>query len=155
MFREIQRAVRNAPFNALLGVRLEYLHRDGITLACKIRNDLCNGAGAAHGGLAAALADAAVGIAVLRRIRWKRRITTVELKINYLEPVTRGSIFARSHLLRVGATLAVGNVELTDSTGHLVGTALVTYLFLGMRKERTPAATASRTATVKKAGRRR
>jgi uncharacterized protein (TIGR00369 family) len=127
---------RNVPFNALLGIRLERLHRDGVTVGCKLRDDLRNGTRSAHGGVAAALADVAVAIAILRRVKGKRPITTVELKVNYLEPVTEGRIFARSRLLRVGSTLAVGTVELTDSKARLVGTAIVTYLFLDARGSR-------------------
>ena len=127
---------KKVPFNALLGIRLERLHRDGATVGCTLRDDLRNSTGAAHGGVAAALADVAVAIAILRRVKGKRPITTVELKVNYLEPVTEGRIFARSRLLRVGSTLAVGSVELTDSKARLVGTAIVTYLFLDARGSR-------------------
>jgi len=136
MFREIQDLVSNVPFNALLGIRLERLHRDGVTVGCALRDDLLNSVGVAHGGVAAALADAAVGIAILRRVKGKRRVTTVELKVNYLAPVSKGRIFARSRLLRVGATLAVGSVELTDARRRLIATAIVTYLFLDARGSR-------------------
>jgi uncharacterized protein (TIGR00369 family) len=136
MFREIQDLVSNVPFNALLGIRLERLHRDGVTVGCALRDDLLNSVGVAHGGVAAALADAAVGIAILRRVKGKRRVTTVELKVNYLAPVSKGRVFARSRLLRVGATLAVGSVELTDARRRLIATAIVTYLFLDARGSR-------------------
>ncbi len=141
------RVASKVPFNALLGIRLERLHRDGVTVGCTLRDNLRNSTGAAHGGVAAALADVAVAIAILRRVKGKRPITTVELKINYLQPVTEGRIFARSHLLRAGSTLAVGSVELTDSKARLVGTAIVTYLFLdarGGRDRRGPARSSSR-----------
>jgi uncharacterized protein (TIGR00369 family) len=134
MALESRDLVRKVPFNALLGIRLERLHRDGVTVGCALRGDLRNNTGAAHGGVAAALADVAVAIAILRRVKGKRRITTVELKVNYLESVTEGRIFARSRLLRVGSTLAVGSVDITDSKARLVGTAIVTYLFLDARR---------------------
>ena len=136
MGRESRDLGRRVPFNALLGIRLERLHRDGVTVGCTLRDDLRNSPGAAHGGVTAALADVAVAVAILRRVKGKRPITTVELKVNYLEAVTGGRIFARSHLLRVGSTLAVGSVELTDSKARLVGTAIVTYLFLDARGSR-------------------
>ena len=66
-----------------------------------------------------------------------RRITTVELKINYFLPVTEGRIFARSHLLRIGSTLCVGNVDLTDEHGRAIGTAIVTYMFINPPAVRT------------------
>lgn len=121
-------------------MRLHRVHKDGITLACTVREELRNSAGIAHGGVAASLADAAVGIAIHRRLGGKRPITTVELKINYFQPVMRGRLFARSHLLRVGSTLCVGRVDLHDESARAVGAAMVTYIFLdGRRDGQTPA----------------
>jgi uncharacterized protein (TIGR00369 family) len=123
-------SLTKVPFNALLGMRLHRVHRDGITIDCALRNDLRNSAGVAHGGIAAAMADAAVGIAIQRHFGGGRRITTVELKINYFLPVAEGRIFARSHLLRIGSTLCVGSVDLTDEHGRAIGTAIVTYMII-------------------------
>lgn len=135
------------PFNVLVGMRLHHVHRDGITIMCTLRRALQNSAGAAHGGLTASMADAAVGIAIYRHFGGKRATTTVELKINYFRPVTRGHIFARSHLLRIGSTLCTGSVDLTDEHARLIGTALVTYIFLdarGSKARRIPRAPGSR-----------
>ena len=76
-------------------MRLHRVQRDGITIACTLRPGLQNSAGAAQGEVAAAMADAAVGIAIQRHFNGKRRSTTVELKINYFRPVTEGRILAR------------------------------------------------------------
>ena len=130
-------SLTKVPFNTLLGMRLHRVHRDGITIDCALRNDLRNSAGVAHGGIAAAMADAAVGIAIQRHFGGGRRITTVELKINYFLPVAEGRIFARSHLLRIGSTLCVGNVDLTDEHGRAIGTAIVTYMFINPPAVRT------------------
>ena len=83
------------------------------------------------------MADAAVGIAIQRHFGGGRRITTVELKINDFLPVTEGRIFARSHLLRIGSTLCVGSVDLTDERGRAVGTAIVTYMLINPPAVRT------------------
>lgn len=82
--RQIRDVLTKVPFNALLGMRLHRVHRDGVTIDCTLRDDLRNGAGVAHGGVAAAMADAAVGIAIQRHFGGGRRITTVELKIKLL-----------------------------------------------------------------------
>jgi uncharacterized protein (TIGR00369 family) len=135
--RQLRDSLTSVPFNSLLGMRLRRVHRDGITIDCMLRNDLRNSAGVAHGGIAAAMADAAVGGAIQRHFDGVRRITTVELKINYFLPVTEGRIFARSHLLRIGSTLCVGNVDLTDEGGRAIGTAIVTYMFINPPAVRT------------------
>src|SRR5579884_996236 len=128
--QELRKILKQVPFNVLLGMRLRRVHRDGITLECTMRDDLRNSAGLAHGGVAAALADAAVGCAIQAHFKGGRHITTVEMKINYFLPVKEGRMMARSHLLRIGSSLCVGSVDLRDDAGRLVGTAIVTYMFL-------------------------
>jgi uncharacterized protein (TIGR00369 family) len=131
--RQIRDFLPKIPFNMLLGVKLTRVHRDGVTIECALRHELTNSAGVAHGGVTAAMADVAVGMAINRHFGGKRRITTVEMKINYFRSASEGNIFARSHLLRIGSTLSVGSVDLTDAKGNLIGTALVTYMFLDAR----------------------
>ena len=137
--REIRELLPKIPFNALLGVKLSRVHRDGITIECIIRRELTNRAGVVHGGVTAAMADIAVGMAINRHFGGKRKITTIEMKINYFRPVSEGRIFARSHLLRLGSTLGVGSVDLTDTKRNLVGTAIVTYMLLDGRGTTVPA----------------
>ncbi|HEV2386608.1 MAG TPA: PaaI family thioesterase [Candidatus Acidoferrales bacterium] len=127
-FQRVAKFLARVPFNMLVGLQLTRLHRDGITLECPIRRELRNSAGAAHGGVAATMADAAVGIALQRHFGGKRPITTVELKVNYFRPITQGRLIARSHLLRIGSRLSVGSVDLTDERSRPVGTAIVTYM---------------------------
>lgn len=117
-------------FNRLLGMRVARVHKDGVTVECPMRPDLANAAGGMHGGVFATLADAAVGISLQRYFEGMRPITTVELKINYFRPVTEGRVFARARLVRVGATICVGSVHLTNDHGREVGAALVTYMIL-------------------------
>jgi uncharacterized protein (TIGR00369 family) len=125
--------IAKIPFNAFLGMEILRAHPDGITLRCKVRPDLLNSHGALHGGVTASLVDVAVGVAIQYRFRGTRPISTVELKVSYFLPVTSGALLARARLLRVGSTLCVGRVDLTDSKNNLVGTAIVTYIFLDAR----------------------
>ena len=43
----------------------------------------------------------------------------------------------RAHLLRIGSTLCVGNVDLTDEDGRAIGTAIVTYMLINPPAVRT------------------
>ena len=118
------------PFNSLLGIRLHRLHKDGVTICCDVEEKLLNGAGVLHGGVTATLADAAVGLATNRHYHG-RPITTIELKINYFRPLLAGGrVYARAKLLRTGATLSVGEVEIRDAKKNLAGIAIVTYMLL-------------------------
>lgn len=136
---ETRGVLRKIPFAMLLGMRLARLHRDGIAIECTINDNLLNSAGALHGGVTAALADAAVGVAIHRHLGDHRPITTVEMKINYFRPVTEGRVLARSRLLRVGSTLCVGRVDIIDAQKRVMGAAIVTYmLFAPSRPASSP-----------------
>jgi uncharacterized protein (TIGR00369 family) len=127
---QVRKVLRQIPFNNLLGMKLLALHSDGLTIECAIGPRLLNKARVLHGGVTAALVDAAVGIALHRHLGDGRAITTVELKINYFRPAKKGKVFARAHLLRIGSTLCVGRVDITDAKARAIGAALVTYMIL-------------------------
>ena len=131
--RQIREFLPKMPFNSLLGLRLTRLHKDGVTIECAVRDELLNGAGVIHGGVTATMADAVVGIALNRHLGGARKITTVELKINYFRPVAQGKIYARAYLVRIGSTICAGRADLTDADQNLIATALVTYMILGSR----------------------
>ena len=124
--REIIRGMR---FNQLVGIRLVRIHKDGVTIDCKLRPDLMNAHGMLHGGVTATMADAAVGIAITTRMG-RPAATTVEMKLNYLRPVAGGKITARAYLLRMGSTLCIGRVDLFNDAKELVAAALVTYMLM-------------------------
>lgn len=117
-------------FNHLLGLELVRVHRDGLTIQCRVRPELLNSAGVLHGGVTASLADAAVGSALQHHFRGKRRFTTIEMKINYFRPVAEGRLRARSRLVRIGSKICVGQVDLSDEHRRSVGLAIVTYMLL-------------------------
>ena len=137
--QQVRDFMHRVPFATLLGIKLTRVHRDGVTIECALRHELTNSFAVAHGGVAATLADAAVGVALNRHFGGRRPITTVEMKINYFLPASESRIFARAHLLRIGSTLCVGSVDLTDPRGRSLGTALVTYMLLDARETKTPA----------------
>ena len=133
-FEKLRNFMQEIPFNALVGLRLVRLHKDGVTIACTLRPELMNGSGVLHGGVTATLADVAVGMALARHLGRPRAATTVEMKINYLRPVTHGKITARSHLVKVGARLCCGRVEIFDAEKRAVAAALITYMILDERE---------------------
>jgi uncharacterized protein (TIGR00369 family) len=128
--KELRSIVDSMPFNALLGIHVARLHRDGVTIECTVRNELRNLAGILHGGVLATMADAAVGIALARHLEGKRPFTTAELKINYMRPVSEGRVRARARLLKIGGRICVGTVEIMDASDKLIAAALLSYMLL-------------------------
>jgi uncharacterized protein (TIGR00369 family) len=118
------------PFNHHLGLRVLRRHADGLTIGCAVRPDLTNGFGTLHGGVTATLVDATAGISVYGLLGGSRPLTTVEMKVNYLRPVTHGKVLCRARILKLGKTLAVVSADVHDDHGGQIATALVTYMLL-------------------------
>jgi len=86
--------------------------------------------GVVHGGVLAALADTAGGMATYMSYPRGMRAATIEMKINYLEAVEGGEVEADARVVRAGKHVAVVDCDVRDHTGRLVGKALLTF-FVG------------------------
>ena len=121
-------------FNEYIGIRVIEQHDDGVTVECPIRGELMNGDGVVHGGVAATVADSAMGIAFWRHLKRKYNITTIEMKINYLRPMVEGTIVARAHIIKTGKRVCVGRVDVFDGQKNAIAVALLTYAVLSQRE---------------------
>jgi len=65
------------------------------------------------------------------------RVTTVEMKINFLAAVTDGELIGESRILQKGKQLALADMEVKDGKGKLVAKGLATYMILspGQKEE--------------------
>ena len=90
--------------------------------------------GAVHGGVLAALADTAGGLATYIALPRAKRVATIEMKINYLEAVEGGTVEAEARLIRRGRHVAVVECDIRDHNQRLVGKALMTF-FVGPFRE--------------------
>jgi uncharacterized protein (TIGR00369 family) len=112
--------------------------RDGwARLRLPIRDDLRNAPGApVHGGVYAALVDAAVGCALSTVNPVSGGgvgQTTLDLNVTYLAAARGAEIFAEGALLKRGRTIAFGEVRVTDADGTPVAVGRATYMILAPR----------------------
>jgi uncharacterized protein (TIGR00369 family) len=89
-----------------------------------------NPQGALAGGALCDLADLAMGVAYTEAIGDAAPVVTVELKINFLRPVRRGTLTAEARLLNGGRTLGLLACDVTDERGRLIAHATSTYMTL-------------------------
>lgn len=82
--------------------------------------------GVVHGGVIAALADTAGGLATYMASPRGMRAATIEMKINYLEAVEKGSVRADARVVRMGTHIAVVDCNVRDES-RLVAKALMTF----------------------------
>ncbi|MGA8220967.1 MAG: PaaI family thioesterase [Candidatus Acidiferrales bacterium] len=86
--------------------------------------------GVVHGGVIAALADTAGGLASYLACPRGTRVATIEMKINYLESVEGGIVEAEARVIRRGRHIAVVDCDVRDDHRRLVGKAPMTF-FVG------------------------
>lgn len=125
--RIIEFGANRIPFWQIFGMRIADVKKGWARLTVNYDPRMANANGVAHGAIAFALADSAIGTALVGHLAPGERISTVEMKINYLRPFREGSIAAEARIVHKGAQTAVGEAEVTDGRGELIAKALATY----------------------------
>ena len=92
--------------------------------------ELYNPLGTVHGGYAATLLDSAMGCAVHTLLPAGTSYVTVELKVNYVRPMTAdtGRVRAEGTVIHAGRTVATAEGRLMDADGRLYAHATTTCL---------------------------
>jgi uncharacterized protein (TIGR00369 family) len=103
------------PFNRVLGVKLIKLEKGHARLEIPFRDELVGDPfrPALHGGVLSALADTAGGAAVWSGATDMRvRVSTIDLRMDYLRPARLESIVADARVVRMGNRVGVADVTL-------------------------------------------
>ncbi len=110
-----------------LGFDVERVERGRAVFLLDVRAHHKQLHGVVHGGILAALADTTAAIAAYTVVPRGTEIATVELKINYLEPVPGGRIKADARVLRAGRNFIVSECEIWNEDKSLAAKALLTF----------------------------
>jgi uncharacterized protein (TIGR00369 family) len=86
--------------------------------------------GTLHGGVLCDLADLAMGAAYASTLDSGETFTTLELKINFLNPVWKETLFAVRRIVNRGRTIGMVECDITDSQGRLVAKSTSTCMTL-------------------------
>jgi acyl-CoA thioesterase len=120
-----------------LGIEVVDVREGWARLRIRIRDELRNAPGApVHGGVYAALVDAAVGCAlstVNETSGGGVGQTTLDLNVTYLAAARGAEIYAEGALLKRGRSIAFGDVRVTDAEGTVVAVGRATYMILAPR----------------------
>jgi acyl-CoA thioesterase len=117
----------NNPFWSLLGMEIIGIKKGWAKIRLPFTKKLTNGIGVAHGGAIFSPADSAVGMALIGLTARDESISTLEMKINYLKPLSGGEIIAEAKIVHRGTMTAIGDVEVRDGDGNLIAKGLATY----------------------------
>ena len=119
------------PFNRHMGFKIRMVEAGRCEMYVELRPELVGDPmrPALHGGVISALADTCGGLAVFSRAAADQRVSTVDLRVDYLRPGgIEGELIAASTVLRFGNRVAVTDTLLYhDSVDEPVAKVAAVY----------------------------
>jgi 1,4-dihydroxy-2-naphthoyl-CoA hydrolase len=113
------------PFAKLLGLTIVEVTPERVVGELLVREELSNGVGALHGGVAMSIADTLGAVATMVNLKGQGGTTTMESKTNFVSPGVVGSkVRAETTPVHRGKRTHVWQTRITTPEGKLV--ALVT-----------------------------
>ena len=112
----------NVPIGDHLGFRLATVESGRVTLVGRPDERSYNLLRSVHGGWTAAILDTAMALANLTLLGAEQTFTTLDIRINYLRPVTleTGEVLATGNVLQSGRRVAYCEARLEDRQGKLL-----------------------------------
>ena len=120
--------IENAPFCAMLGIKVEAAANGEARLRMPWRADLLNNGGPQapiHGGAIASLIDSAALAALITMPL--SQSATISMTVNYVNIAASTALIATAKVRRRGRTIASLSVEVQDESGRLIADSLVTF----------------------------
>lgn len=118
----------DAPVSRLIGFRVQPANDEDRALGLAevlldVDERLHNPMGRVHGGMLAALADAAMGIAFGRTLDPDQDFSTVDLHIHFMRPVRSNRLTASARLIQRGLRIGFVECRITDDRGREIARA--------------------------------
>jgi uncharacterized protein (TIGR00369 family) len=116
------------PIAALLNMTIAEVSAGRVVFQLEPAEYHYNPIGSVHGGVACTIFDSAMGCAVHSQLPAGVTYTTLEIKVNFLRPLTArtGQISCVGTAIYVGGRMATAEGQLVDSAGKLYGHATTT-----------------------------
>lgn len=114
-----------APIGSHFAMELIEVGSGTVTFRCRPDESHYNPIGTVHGGLVCALLDSALGCATHTTLQAGTGYTSIEIKVNYLRPVTadNGPLICRGWVTKPGRRISFAEGEVVDNDGKVVATA--------------------------------
>lgn len=138
MHNIIHKYIEMNHFGRLLGMDFKILQPGKVEYYLTIQRTHLATTQVAHGGVIAALTDAALGVAALSAVAHDNRlVATVEFKINFLAPAfLNDKLLASAQVISKGKRLLVAECSICNSNNQLISTSSGTFTSYSIDKLR-------------------
>ena len=120
-----------APWVQALGLTVECFDAQSVTLRLAQSAELSRTGGMLCGQAMMAAADTAMALALINQFGEFRPCTTVQMSSSFLKPLSNQDALVQARLVRVGKSLAFGEIDIRGAVdGNSVSRATTTYALL-------------------------
>lgn len=112
-----------------VGYKVVKIQKGNAELSFRISKAISRRGGIVHGGIIMYTLDNVCGIAVMTVNPGIDQLT-MELKVNFLEPLKRDPFTAKGNVVRAGKTIAVAEGEIRDADGTVCAKSLGTWYMI-------------------------
>ncbi len=118
------------PWAEFFDVRIEKMEPGFARLVLPFRREYTHSLKVVQGGVITAIADAAVAHAIMPMLEAGQSCTTVEIKINFLAPVSGEDMIGEAHVIKRGRQIVLGEADVRSPEGKHFARALTTYMII-------------------------
>ena len=123
LVQNLQERLQGSEFHRWAGIELTDAAPGQVEVSFEAGPHHLNLQGLVHGGVIAALADTAMGLAVRTKLGPGRRHVTVNLTVEFLAPGRAGRIVARGRTVKIGRQLGFAEADVVDARGRSLARA--------------------------------
>lgn len=137
--KEIQDLACNSPFFNHMAMRLVEVDIGKATIELDLSNNHMQAFGLVHGGVMATIIDTATFWAVFMGIPDDAGLVNIDLKLNYLKSITRGTLTAEGCTIRAGRRICYAEAKVYSDTRDLIAHGTSTLMVLSGKAIETKA----------------
>lgn len=129
MTKQISEVLSKEPVFSFIGANIVELKEGYAKLSIPFKPEITRRGGVLHGGIIMTAMDIVGGLVTLTVNDGKDQVTQ-ELKINFLEPMSKGPFTCEGQVIRKGKNTVVVEIKFFDSENKLGAIALGTWFIL-------------------------
>jgi uncharacterized protein (TIGR00369 family) len=122
--------VDSSPFHRWAGIQLVSVGEGRAEVAMDLEPHHFNPQGIVHGGITAAVADTAIGLALRSMLKPGFTHRTAQLNVHFVSKGEGARIVGRGRSVHLGQRMGYGEAEVLDSGGRLLARASATFIVL-------------------------
>lgn len=119
----------NNPVFQHMGLKVLEVEAGWAKLEMPAKKELFHAGGIVQGGMLTTLADVAMAMALGTVVGMKNH-SSIDLKMNFIRPVSKGTMTAEGWLIHIGKRTAVGEAVIFSDEGKLVAKCLSSIMIL-------------------------